>query len=388
MDPIGKLGRVRPPAGPVRFPRPGPAAAPAAGAALIVVIWVVGLLSLFVMAFAFDMHVEARITSSWRKRLQAEYLARAAFELARMTLAETADSDILSPDPSVYLNKGSDEQLRNGAIAIARGSGMTLSRALGAGVLTLRVRPENARINLNSLVVTDNRERTLAAWQPLFETLGVPLQQWDGLVDCLMDWVDMDELTHLNGVESDYYMTRDPPYASKNARIDTVDELALIKGFDEPLGETGEPIYQAVARLVTTYATEPAVNVNAADQATLMSFLGVDAAVAEEILAARRGPDGLEGTEDDLPFKNRGDLQARVPGLPAGAAEKLAFGATGRFSITAVGTVGDISYTTAAIVAFANKQIKILHWIEGDTLPDDLAGTVAAITNAPPDDEK
>src|SRR3989339_1787944 len=37
---------------------------PSSGSALIVVLWVIGLLSMFVMAFAFDMHVEARITSS------------------------------------------------------------------------------------------------------------------------------------------------------------------------------------------------------------------------------------------------------------------------------------------------------------------------------------
>ncbi|MDP2990016.1 MAG: hypothetical protein Q8O57_05570, partial [Kiritimatiellota bacterium] len=54
------------------------------GSALIVVLWVIGLLSMFVMAFAFDMHVEARITSSWRKKLMAEYLAKAGVELARM----------------------------------------------------------------------------------------------------------------------------------------------------------------------------------------------------------------------------------------------------------------------------------------------------------------
>ena len=94
---------------------------PKDGSALIVVLWVVGLLSMFVMAFAFDMHVEARITSSWRKKLKAEYLAKAGVELARMMLFETADPDINNADISVYLAKGSDEKVRGAAISLAWG---------------------------------------------------------------------------------------------------------------------------------------------------------------------------------------------------------------------------------------------------------------------------
>src|ERR1035437_1280367 len=117
----------------VRCPASG--VRPSSGSALIVVLWVIGLLSMFVMAFAFDMHVEARITSSWRKKLKAEYLAKAGIELARMMLIETADPDINNPDISVYLAKGSDEKLRGAAISMARGGVAEVTRELGAGTL-------------------------------------------------------------------------------------------------------------------------------------------------------------------------------------------------------------------------------------------------------------
>ncbi|MBI2437312.1 MAG: general secretion pathway protein GspK, partial [Lentisphaerae bacterium] len=258
---------------------------PQGGAALIVVLWVVGLLALFVMAFAFDMHIETRITSSWRKKLKAEYLAQAGFELARMILFETADPDVNNPDTSIYLGKGSDENVRGAAISLARGGVAEVTRELGAGSLSLSVRPENARINLNNIIFVNDRERTYITWQPLFEAAGVPWEQCDALVDCLLDWVDQDELTHLNGVESSYYESLDPPYQSKNAALDTVDELALIKGFDEKLPESDVSIYQAISGFLTTYATDEKININAVDRNTIIGFLGIDAALADEIIA-------------------------------------------------------------------------------------------------------
>ncbi|MBI2440230.1 MAG: general secretion pathway protein GspK [Lentisphaerae bacterium] len=345
---------------------------PQAGAALVVVLWVVGLLSLFVMAFAFDMHIETRITSSWRKKLKAQYLAKAGIELARMILMETADPDVNNPDTSIYLGKGSDEAVRGAAISLARGGVAEMTRELGAGTLSLSVRPENARINLNSMIFVNDRERTYTTWQPLFEAAGVPWEQCDALIDCLLDWVDMDELTHLNGVESSYYESLDPPYKSKNAALDTVDELALIKGFDEKLPESEVSIYQAVSGFLTTYATDEKININAVDRNTIMGFLGIDGALADEIIAERQGPDLKDGTDDDLPFKSLADFLARVPAFPQSLSDRVSFTAMGRFSILARGRVGDLEHAAACVVSLSGKNLTVLHFIEGDALREDL----------------
>lgn len=336
------------------------------------VLWVIGLLALFVMAFAFDMHIESRITSTWRKKLKAEYLAHAGFELARMVLFETADPDVNNPDASIYLAKGSDEKVRGAAVSLARGGVAELTRELGEGAVSVTVRPENARINLNSIIFVKDREKTSTAWEGLFEAAGVPWEQWDSLVDCLLDWVDQDELTHLNGVESDYYGSLEPPYQSKNAALDTVDELALIKGFDEKLPDSEVSIYQAISGFLTTYATDEKLNINAVDRNTIIGFLGIDQALADEIIAERQGPDLKDGTDDDLPFKNLADLLSRVPGLPATVADRISFTAMGRFSILSRGKVGDIEHAVACVVSFAGKSLTVLHWIEGDSPREDL----------------
>lgn len=345
----------------------------ASGSALIVVLWVVGLLSMFVMAFAFDMHIEARITSSWRKKLKAEYLAKAGIELARMVLAETADADINNPDISVYLAKGSDEKVRGAAISLNRGGIAEVTRELGAGTLTISVRPENARISLKDIIDVNNREKTFNMWEPLFESAGVPFEQRDVLIDCLVDWVDQDELTHINGVESEYYESLNPPYKAKNAALDTVDELALIKGFDAKLPESEVTIYQKLSEFLTTYATDQKININAVDHNTMMGFLGVDAQLADEIMAQRQGPDLKDGTDDDMPFKNSADLLGRVPALSPAVIDRVAFNAAmGRFSILARGKVGDFEHAVACVVSLSGKSLTVLRWVEGGSLRGDL----------------
>ncbi len=357
---------------PSSVPRP-----PSSGSALIIVLWVIGLLSMFVLAFAFDMHVEARITSSWRKKLKAEYLAKAGIELARMMLFETADPDINSPDISVYLSKGSDEKVRGAAISLNRGGVAEVTRELGDGTVSVTIRPENARISLSDLIDKDDvrsgsTANTIANWEPLFEAAGVPFENRDALIDCLLDWVDQDELTHLSGVESEYYETLDPPYQSKNAAIDTVDELALIKGFDEKLPDSELTVYQALSGFLTTYATDKRININAVDRNTMMGFLNIDAALADEIIAQRQGPDLKDGTDDDLPFKDEAELRGRVPGLPQAAYERISFKPTGRFSIVARGKVGDVEHAVACVVQWENKNLTILRWIEGDAFQENL----------------
>jgi len=60
------------------------------GSALIVAIWIIGLLSLLISSFAFDMQIQGRITSYSRKKLKAEYLAKAGIEETKMLMSKAA----------------------------------------------------------------------------------------------------------------------------------------------------------------------------------------------------------------------------------------------------------------------------------------------------------
>ncbi len=338
-----------------------------AGAALIVVLWVITLLSIFVLTFAFDMHIQARITSTWRKKLKAEYIARGGMEMAKMALLETANPDVKNPELSGYANMGSDQARRLATISLAQGGGADFEEQIGEGTAIISIRPENAKINLNSIIDLKNEPLTRALWDPLLEQAGIPFDMRDALVDCVLDWVDQDELSHLNGAESDYYETLDPPYQSKNAPFDTVDELLLVKGFSDFIPQTTQTVYEAVSKYLTAFADERKININAVDPDTLMAFLGIDEELALTILAGRIGPDMIPGTSDDQPYKDFADLSSRVPGITQDMAEYITFSAAGRFYIHVTGKVGDITRSIACVVSLAGKDITILAWLEGDS---------------------
>ena len=156
-------------------------------------------------------------------------------------------------------------------------------------------------------------------------------------------------------------------WSNVNGPLDTVDELMLIKGWNEPVSAVSSAtVYEAVAPFLTTYSVDQKINVNGVDAETLMAFLDVDESLAEEIIRERLGPDGLPGTEDDKPFKDVGDLAGRVPGLNAAIAERVTFSAQGRFFIQSQGRVGDITRTVNCVVSFSDKSWVILNWVEGE----------------------
>ena len=61
------------------------------GSALIIVLWVIALLSVLIGGFAYEMHVEAKIVSYVRKKLKAEYLAKAGIEYAQALLSHSSE---------------------------------------------------------------------------------------------------------------------------------------------------------------------------------------------------------------------------------------------------------------------------------------------------------
>ncbi len=339
------------------------------GSALIVVLWVIGLLSMFVVAFAFDMHIESRIASTWRKKVKAEYLAQAGIELARMAMLQIDDPDLTDETLSAYLAKGSDQELRAAVVILAGGGGAELTKELGEGSVSVLIQPENSRMNINSMIHATDRDLTFETWSPLLETAGVPREQRDALVDCLVDWVDEDEFTHLNGAESAYYETLDPPYKSKNGPLDTVDELFLVKGFNEIIKETGTTVYHAIAPFLTTYSEDQKININSASAETLTAVFEIDSIIAENIVAERIGKDGIEGTEDDEPFRDIDDLLMRVPILDKSIEDYITFSAMGRYSLLSRGQVGDVVRMISCVVSLKDGRLQVLSWVQGE-LPE------------------
>lgn len=94
---------------------------------------------------------------------------------------------------------------------------------MGGHVLHVRVEPAGARMGLAGM--------TPERWSAVLYACGVTDERVaQEIMDAVADWQDEDNLQHAEGAEQDYYDGLEPAYACKNAPIESLDELLLIRG--------------------------------------------------------------------------------------------------------------------------------------------------------------
>ncbi|MBF0619208.1 MAG: general secretion pathway protein GspK, partial [Candidatus Omnitrophica bacterium] len=137
----------------------------------------------------------------------------------------------------------------------------------------------------------------------MMNVLGVSDNDAKQLADNIIDWRDIGRHEVTGFFSDDYYKNLEFPYEMKDAPYERPDELLLIKGMSAAM-------YEKIAPYITV-AGDGRVNVNTASFNILVA-LGLDAAVAEKVLQARRGPDGIEATKDDHIFYKTFDIASEV----------------------------------------------------------------------------
>lgn len=175
-----------------------------------------------------------------------------------------------------------------------------LSADLGYRV---RIVGEGGRLNINWLLqaILQNEGNSpqrdiLIHWLELHE---LNYQQREHLIDCLLDWVDGDDLKRLNGQEDE------ENYHPSNKVFQTLDEMEGVAGM-EPLLKSGNWKNE-----LTIYSQGP-IDLSAADEATLRLLPGMSEPRITRFLQIRRGRDGVDGTKDDYQFKNLKEIQSNL----------------------------------------------------------------------------
>ena len=73
--------------------------------------------------------------------------------------------------------------------------------------------------------------------------MGIPGMTLE-ISEAIFDWIDDDDEARTNGAENEYYQALAPPYECKNAPLETLDELLLIRGITPQIlfGEDRVPV--------------------------------------------------------------------------------------------------------------------------------------------------
>ena len=237
------------------------------GVALLMVLWVITLLMVLVMSFSLLTRTEANSTVFFRDGVQKKFFAEAALERA---ITEIYHRQTYKNQTIVL--EGNE---------VVRIDGRNYNGNIGTGRYTFRLFNESGKINLNTM-----RARSAVILNNLLVNLGIAKEKADTIVDSILDWIDTDDLYRLNGAESEYYQSLPNPYKAKNGRLDTLEELLLIKGMSPDI-LFGTKERKGLINFVTIYSTTMRVNINTAPKEVLMSLPGITEDIVNKIIEQR-----------------------------------------------------------------------------------------------------
>jgi len=220
------------------------------------------VLALIILTLEFHRRCQQHLVSLRHQldKIQAEFLARSGGAVA---------VEILKADKNNYDWLG--EEWNRERVFQTR-----------AGEIKLMFQDENGKINLNGILQSEGKVNTKL--KELTERLFLVLGLSHDLLDCLLDWIDEDEMPRVFGAESNYYQNLEHPYHCSNRSLLSLKELSLVKGFTAEVLK-GNQETTGLLDLVTL-TSDSKININTCAP-PIIKALGFSEMELNEILAQR-----------------------------------------------------------------------------------------------------
>ncbi len=239
-------------------------------AAIMLALWALFLLSAMVISWTLDINARLSISSVANRKLEAEAMACSGAEVA-------LHPSVKAGSPLLH---GSFPQNQS---------------------FSVRITGEGGRLNLNAIAaatIANPNSPYRELLRKYLEIKGVDLNERDHMIDALLDWIDPDNLVRTNGAEDE------PGYQPTNGPLKTMAEVKRIRGWEE---FASNPNWDEDFTLFTLsqggpQGGVPQIDINSASRNVLLALPGFTEPVVDRLLEMRRGPDGIDGTEDDLRF--------------------------------------------------------------------------------------
>jgi general secretion pathway protein K len=227
------------------------------GVALIVVLLMVSIITALTIQLNRNIRTEITGAANVSDRIRLQYIAASGFYVGEaLLLADKTQFDALTE------TWAKTEMLS-----------LQSERFFDSGSFKLAIQDEGGKIPVNRLV-------TGSSYNPLIRDLLLRLltgphyrmdqRRAEALVDAMKDWIDPDDEVTDAGAEGPYYAGQPKPYAVKNAPIDCIEELLMIKGLTRELFYgTGES--PGLAQCLTAFG-DGKININTAPKAVLRAL--------------------------------------------------------------------------------------------------------------------
>ncbi len=304
---------------------------------------VVIALTAVVGSFAISMNTEIRLARNSDYDDKMEWMGRSGIEEARCLLANKSPEQKSIDALNQYWAHGSNIGSNDLSMLIPLDN-----EPMGEGTRTLVIEDMERKWCINNVAGAfgppqrDIMQRALQVVGVTDTGLAATIE------DSIIDWVRPNSGTQsFSGANGDYYMHLETPYYCKSGQIDDLSELLLVKGvtpdiywgsnstnhpvsayqqhgggaFGQPSvghmagfgGNKDQPEYPyGLVQLFSPLGGK--LNINTASALTLQMIPGMDESTAARIIQQRAGPDGVDGTDYDVPFMNIGEIQGGLPG--------------------------------------------------------------------------
>ena len=290
-------------------------------AALILALWALFLLSAMVISWALDINSRLTLSGSASQMLDAEAMACSG--------AEVALHPVIKPGSA------------------------NLQGSIGRKSYKARITGEGGRLNVNWLVAGENPTR-LGVLRKYLENKGIDLNERDHMVDSLLDWVEPHTgLNHLNGASDS------EDYHPSHTLLTRIDELKNVKGWAE---FTSAPGWDEDFTLNSSGPLDMAW----ASRDVLLALPGITEELADRFLQTRRGPDGIDGTDDDAQFGSLDDVRVALglnPDQFKALAPLVAF-KDPVYRVVSLGKAGDATRTVQLVFRRVGVVPQLIAWRE------------------------
>lgn len=246
------------------------------GMILVVTLAILAILTALVVEFSYGVYTAQTALNNWKESQKLSLVANSAISLAVKTISDKAGTYSFTYITNVdipAINILSDFQ----------------------GKSYIRVEDENSKFNINSIVLPNGRinQEAFKSFKRLLDYLRLDKD----IADKIADWIDRDNEPRITGGED----------GAKNAYLNSVDELLLIKGLEKKT-------YERLSPFLTVYGIgkieSELVNINTIDIPVLVSLSDdITSEMAQRVVSHR----------SLTPFENITDI-VKVAGFegPAG----------------------------------------------------------------------
>ncbi len=239
------------------------------------------------------------------------------------------------------------------------------------GDFSAEIKGEQCGININALATrsSDDRPEDTTTGKQLSGLMsGEEHDAWLrersldrlDLIDNLADWVDPDSVVSSGkgGYEDDFYNNLASPYLSKNARLDTLQELRLVEGWQDE-------VYDRWSKQFTLYGNGK-ININCAGDEVIGGLIAAHLSPRPTDDEIGRILTQMHDYMATATFKNGADFASWVKNQGYEPDSTLATEVTTKttiFTVTSTGQVGDATVVITSVLDYTSStEGSVLYW--------------------------